>query len=183
MQTISEAFLSAGDNAKLRPETYDTSAQKFEGGVEWVRNFLVPAVEQGNSELQQHHIAIRLDLNLDSRSTNHGMPISGLPRPEVRRDLNTRSTYSVGARSGYIRQAHPAEYLEPRTTGATISSATFSAVPPRSSALQCRGTKPDLGDFYRAGRKRSAFDGETRVHTLAPIGQQYRRFANPELAH
>jgi hypothetical protein len=71
MQTIGEAFLSARDNAELRPETYDTSAQEFGRGVGWVRNFLVPAVEQGNSELQQHHIAIRLDLNLDSRSTNH----------------------------------------------------------------------------------------------------------------
>jgi hypothetical protein len=71
MQTIGEAFLSARDNAELRPETYDTSAQEFGRGVEWVRNFLVPAVEQGNSELQQHHIAIRLDLNLDRRSTNH----------------------------------------------------------------------------------------------------------------
>ena len=39
--------------------------------MEWVRNFLVSAVEQGNSELQEHHIAIRLDLNLDRRSTNH----------------------------------------------------------------------------------------------------------------
>jgi hypothetical protein len=71
VQTIGEAFLSARDNAELRPEKYGTSAQEFGRGVEWVRNFLVPAVEQGNSELQQHHIAIRLDLNLDSRSTNH----------------------------------------------------------------------------------------------------------------
>jgi hypothetical protein len=71
MQTIAEAFLSARGNAELRPEKYDTGAQEFGRGVEWVRNILVPAMEQGNSELQQHRVAIRLDLNLDSRSTNH----------------------------------------------------------------------------------------------------------------
>jgi hypothetical protein len=71
MQTIGEAFLSARGNAELRPEKYDTGAQEFGRGVEWVRNVLVPAMEQGNSELQQHRVAIRLDLNLDSRSTNH----------------------------------------------------------------------------------------------------------------
>src|SRR6266446_7477806 len=40
-------------------------------GAAWSGHLLVPAVEQGNSELQEHHIAIRLDLNLDRRSTNH----------------------------------------------------------------------------------------------------------------
>jgi hypothetical protein len=49
MQTIGEAFLSARGDAKLRPEKYDTGAKEFGRGVEWVRNFLVPAVEQGNS--------------------------------------------------------------------------------------------------------------------------------------
>ena len=71
MQTIGEAFLSARGHAELRREKNDRRAQEFEHGVEWVRNFLVPAVELGDSELQQHHVAIRLDLNLDSRSTNH----------------------------------------------------------------------------------------------------------------
>jgi hypothetical protein len=71
MQTIGEAFLSARGDAEPRPEKYDTGEQEFGRGVEWVRNFLVPAVEEGNSELQQHHIAIRLNLNLDRCSTNH----------------------------------------------------------------------------------------------------------------
>jgi hypothetical protein len=70
MQTIDEVFLSARGNAELRREKYDTGAHEFGRGVEWVRNFLVPTVEQGNSELRQHHIAIRLDLNPDSPSTN-----------------------------------------------------------------------------------------------------------------
>src|SRR5260370_1103160 len=47
------------------------------------------------------------------------MPTSGLSKPEVRRGLNTRSTYAGAARSGCIRQAHPAGYLEPRTIAAT----------------------------------------------------------------
>ena len=71
MQTIGEAFLNARGDAELRPEKGDTGAQEFGRGVEWVRNFLIPAVEHGNSELQQDHVAIRLDLNLDRRSTNH----------------------------------------------------------------------------------------------------------------
>src|SRR6266508_3323835 len=71
MKTIGEAFLSVRGDVKLRPEKYDTGAKELGRGVEWVRNLLVPAVEQGNRELQEHYIAIRLDLNLDRRSTNH----------------------------------------------------------------------------------------------------------------
>ena len=51
MQTVGEAFLSARGHAELRPEKNDRRAQEFERGVDWVRNFLVPAVELGNSEL------------------------------------------------------------------------------------------------------------------------------------
>src|SRR6266478_997480 len=124
MQTIGEAVLSARGDAKLRPEKYDTGAKEFGRGVEWVRNLLVPAVEQGNSELQEHHIAIRLDLNLDRRSTNHAhadfwfIETGGQEGPK----------YSINVRGG--REAHPAGYLEPRTLAGTISSASCSAVPP-----------------------------------------------------
>jgi hypothetical protein len=49
----------------------DHSADRFSSGAEWVRVVLIPAIERGNVELQPERVAIRLDLNLDPRSTNH----------------------------------------------------------------------------------------------------------------
>ena len=46
-------------------------ASTFQVGAEWVRQVLVPAIERGNAELQPVHVAFKLDLNLDPRSTNH----------------------------------------------------------------------------------------------------------------
>src|SRR5215204_2248130 len=43
----------------------------FKNGAEWVSNILIPAIEQGNAELQPENVAFQLDLNLDPRSTNH----------------------------------------------------------------------------------------------------------------
>lgn len=43
----------------------------FRDGAEWVRQVLVPAIEQGNAELHGVDVAFQLDLNLDPRSTNH----------------------------------------------------------------------------------------------------------------
>jgi hypothetical protein len=32
---------------------------------------LIPAISEGNAELEPEHVGFQLDLNLDSRSTNH----------------------------------------------------------------------------------------------------------------
>ena len=48
-----------------------SSAGAFQDGAEWVRQVLVPAITEGNAELQPEHVAFQLDLNLDPRSTNH----------------------------------------------------------------------------------------------------------------
>src|SRR5258708_39867877 len=87
------------------------------------------------------------------------MPTSGLSKPEVRGGLNTRSTYAGAARSGCIRQAHPAGYLEPRTIAGTISSASrqgvrrFNAAGPSLIwATLCRaGRKQVMGQFESVG--------------------------------
>jgi hypothetical protein len=71
MQGLGEAFLKARRHAQAWAGSQATAAEEFARGVTWVRNVLVPAVERGNAELQQHDVFIRLDLNLDSRSTNH----------------------------------------------------------------------------------------------------------------
>jgi hypothetical protein len=47
------------------------SASAFQNGAAWVVQVLVPAIEQGNAELDPEHVAFRLDLNLDPQSTNH----------------------------------------------------------------------------------------------------------------
>ena len=43
----------------------------FQADAEWVRQVLVPAIDQGNTDLQPMHVAFQLDVNLDPRSTNH----------------------------------------------------------------------------------------------------------------
>jgi hypothetical protein len=103
--------------------------------VEWVRNFLVPAIEQGNSELQQHRVAIRLELNLDSRSTNHAhadfwfVETEGQEGPKY-------SINVLGGREVWLYKAGaPGGVLGTTDNWGAIGSAICSAVPPRSSAL------------------------------------------------
>lgn len=48
-----------------------SASAAFHDGTAWVQRILVPAIEGANAELQPEHIAFRLDLNLDPRSTNH----------------------------------------------------------------------------------------------------------------
>jgi hypothetical protein len=49
----------------------DALARAFQDGAEWVRQVLIPAITEGNAELQPEQVAFQLDLNLDPRSTNH----------------------------------------------------------------------------------------------------------------
>lgn len=70
MSDISEAFLAgrrrASDQTK---EAQPTDA--FQRGVEWVEGVLKPAVKHADEALRDHGVAIRFDVNLDRRSTNH----------------------------------------------------------------------------------------------------------------
>jgi hypothetical protein len=70
MSDISDAFLAGrkragatgGDQNKPHP---------FQLGVDWVETVLKPAVEQADAALRPHGVGVRLDLNLDRRSTSH----------------------------------------------------------------------------------------------------------------
>lgn len=46
-------------------------SESFQRGVEWVETVLVPAVKRADDEMRGLGAALRLDLNLDRRSTNH----------------------------------------------------------------------------------------------------------------
>ena len=77
MPALRDAFMNgrewAGERRKATggPEAAQPSAPTFQTGAEWVRRVLVPAIERANTELQPVDVAFNLDLNLDSRSTNH----------------------------------------------------------------------------------------------------------------
>jgi hypothetical protein len=62
-----------GETVSKVPEGPATEhpAALFANGATWVRNVLVPAIAQGNAELQPENVAFHLDLNLDAQSTNH----------------------------------------------------------------------------------------------------------------
>ena len=70
---LQDALKRGGYQARNHPKTEDadTSAHAFQDGAEWVRQVLVPAITEGNAELQPEHVAFQLDLKLDPRSTNH----------------------------------------------------------------------------------------------------------------
>ena len=76
MSALSDALVSGRDHPRPDPIAHADPApgqvdHLFASGAAWVREVLVPAIERGNAELQPENIAIRLDLNLDPRSTNH----------------------------------------------------------------------------------------------------------------
>lgn len=76
MSALRDAFSRGRQRASNRPAAAEGHegahiASAFHDGVEWVRGVLVPAIDDANAELEAEHIAFRLDLNLDPRSTNH----------------------------------------------------------------------------------------------------------------
>ena len=76
MPALRDAFMNGRERAGERSKTADGPQAEhptstFGDGAEWVRRVLVPAIDRANAELQPVHIAFQLDLNLDSRSTNH----------------------------------------------------------------------------------------------------------------
>ena len=70
MSDISDAFL-AGRKQASGTRNDQTKADTFQFGVDWVEYVLKPAVEQADAELRPHGVGVRLDTNLDRRSTNH----------------------------------------------------------------------------------------------------------------
>jgi hypothetical protein len=71
---LRDAFMNGCERASERSKAADgpkADPSTFRDGAEWVRQVLVPAIEQGNAELQGVDVAFQLDLNLDPRSTNH----------------------------------------------------------------------------------------------------------------
>ena len=68
MSDISDAFL-AGRKRASGTRTEQTKPDPFQIGVDWVKQVLKPAVEEADAALRPHGVAVRLDLNLDRRST------------------------------------------------------------------------------------------------------------------
>jgi hypothetical protein len=62
-------FQESPPNARHSEEA--ASEDGFETGACWVRQVLEPTIERANSELKPEEVEVRLDLNLDPRSTNH----------------------------------------------------------------------------------------------------------------
>lgn len=70
MSDISDAFL-AGRKRTAEAPTKREAPDQFQIGVDWVETMLKPAIEQADAALRPHGVGVRLDLNLDRRSTNH----------------------------------------------------------------------------------------------------------------
>ena len=70
---------SKAHQISLQRSLIDGTIDRFAGvcqlfwvcGRDRVSNILIPAIEQGNAELQPENVAFQLDLNLDPRSSNH----------------------------------------------------------------------------------------------------------------
>ena len=71
MSDIVHAFFAGRDRAEKPLNKDEQQADQFQQGAAWVEAVLVPAVKQANEEMQGSGAALRLDLNLDHRSTNH----------------------------------------------------------------------------------------------------------------
>ena len=69
MPKLQEALKRGSERARNRSNTDDSHA--FQEGADWVRQVLIPAITEGNAELEPEHVAFQLDLNMDPRSTNH----------------------------------------------------------------------------------------------------------------
>ena len=101
MSDMVDAFLAGRNRADKTPKKDEQENGAFQRGVEWVETVLVSAVKWADGEMSGSGAALRLDLNLDRRSTNHphcdfwfvqtGCP-SGQSYDGAMTDRNTRST-------------------------------------------------------------------------------------------
>jgi hypothetical protein len=76
MSALREAFRSGRSSQQFPTKASHGEkpvAEKvgFEAGATWVREVLRPAIERANLELAPEGVTIKLELNLDPRSTNH----------------------------------------------------------------------------------------------------------------
>ena len=146
MQTIGEAFLKARDRAAgAREQQSDQpESDEFARGVDWVRSVLVPAVQRGNRELQPHDVAIRLDLNLDPRCTNHAHADFWLAPLCVRAGAATGPRYSINVIGG-----RDVWLYKPGAPGRVLGT-TESCGPEQIHALFCDAAA-ELGAMIPAG--------------------------------
>lgn len=71
MSDMVDAFLAGRNRADKTPKKDEQENGAFQRGVEWVETVLVSAVKWADGEMSGSGAALRLDLNLDRRSTNH----------------------------------------------------------------------------------------------------------------
>jgi hypothetical protein len=68
---IIDALLSGQRSAQQAGRKNISKPDAFTSGAAWVETMLIPSVRQAASALEAHGVTIRLDTNLDRRSTNH----------------------------------------------------------------------------------------------------------------
>ena len=67
MSKLQDALKRGNDQARNRSNTQDADprAHAFQDGAHWVQQVLIPAITEGNAELEPEQVAFQLDLNLD----------------------------------------------------------------------------------------------------------------------
>jgi hypothetical protein len=68
---IVDAFLSGQRSAQQAGRKNISKPDAFASGAASVETMLIPSIRQAASALEAHGVTIRLDTNLDRRSTNH----------------------------------------------------------------------------------------------------------------
>jgi hypothetical protein len=68
---IVDALLSGQRSAQQAGRKNISKPDAFACGAAWVETMLIPNIRQAASALEAHGVTIRLDTNLDRRSTNH----------------------------------------------------------------------------------------------------------------
>jgi len=118
MSKLQDAIKRGNDQARNRSSTQDADprAHAFQDGAHWVQQVLIPAIREGNAELEPEQVAFQLDLNLDRRSTNHAHAdfwLSEVKEGQRAVGPDTRSTFLVDVTSGYTSTERRGENSEP----------------------------------------------------------------------
>ena len=119
MSKLQDALKRGNDQARNRSSTQDadTRAHAFQDGAHWVQQVLIPAIREGNAELEPEQVAFQLDLNLDRRSNKSRacrlLAVRSKGGSARSRSQNTRSTFLVDGTSGYTSTERRGENSEP----------------------------------------------------------------------